>query len=111
MACVTGNALLHTLPCPAAAHVDVTVVRIPHEAVLALLQSPVKFVEHRFDSSGDNGPPCGVPSSTGPTSPLSIPPAVRNARINLSTLLSATRRATAAISFSWLTRSKNFPRI
>src|SRR5579863_650106 len=62
----------------------------------------------RFDNSGDKGPPCGVPSSTGPTSPFSITPAVRNARINLSALLSATRRATAAISLSWLTRSKNF---
>src|ERR1039458_6769158 len=24
----------------------------------------------RFDNSGDKGPPCGVPSSTGPTSPF-----------------------------------------
>src|SRR5664279_4878054 len=43
----------------------------------------------RFDSSGESGPPCGVPSSTGPTSPSSITPAVRNARISLSILLSA----------------------
>src|SRR5271154_4226278 len=31
-------------------------------------------------SKGDNGPPCGVPSSTGPTNPFSITPAFRNAR-------------------------------
>jgi hypothetical protein len=41
-----GDAPLHPLPCPLAAHVDVAVVRIPHEAVLAPLQFPIKFVEH-----------------------------------------------------------------
>src|ERR671920_575910 len=29
-----------------------------------------------FDSKGDKGPPCGVPSSTGLTSPFSMTPAV-----------------------------------
>src|SRR3954469_4270234 len=54
------------------------------------------------------GPPCGVPSSTGRTRPSSITPALRQARMNLSTRLSDTRAATRAISLSWLTRSKNF---
>ena len=52
-----------------------------------------------------------VPSSTGPTNPFSITPAVRNARTSLSTLLSATRRAMAAISLSWLTRSEELLQI
>src|SRR5450432_375979 len=40
---------------------------------------------------GESGPPCGVPSSTGRTKPASITPALRNARMSLSTRLSDTR--------------------
>src|SRR3984893_14933380 len=43
-----------------------------------------------FDNKGDNGPPCGVPSSTGLTNPFSITPAVRNVRISFSIRLSLT---------------------
>jgi hypothetical protein len=57
-----------------------------------------------FDSNGDNGPPCGVPSSTGLTSPPSITPATRNARINFSMRLSLIRLAILALSLSWFTR-------
>ena len=52
----------------------------------------------------------GVPSSTERTRPSTITPALRNARMSLSTRLSATRAATRAIRPSWLTRSKNFSR-
>src|SRR6266852_7996291 len=45
-----GNESLHALhpplPCPLAAYVDVTVVRIPHETVAASLQLPVQVVQH-----------------------------------------------------------------
>jgi hypothetical protein len=41
----------------------------------------------RLLRSGESGPPCGVPSSTGRTRPFSITPALRNARISLSTRL------------------------
>jgi hypothetical protein len=41
-------------------------------------------------SKGDNGPPCGVPSSTGLASPPSITPAFRNVRISFSTRPSLT---------------------
>ncbi len=51
-------------------------------------------------SKGDKGPPCGVPSSTGLTSPSSITPAVRNARISFNNRLSLTRSAILAISLS-----------
>src|SRR5437879_7419151 len=40
------HALHHPLPCPLAAYVDVTVVRIPHETVAASLQLPVQVVQH-----------------------------------------------------------------
>src|SRR6266567_1712253 len=63
-------------------------------------------LEITFCVRGAIGPPCGVPSSTGLTSPFSITPDSRMARISLSILLSLTRRAIAAISLSWFTRSK-----
>ena len=63
-----------------------------------------------FDSSGDNGPPCGVPSVVGDTKPASMTPASRYRLTSLSTRLSFTVRATRAISTSWFTRSKNFSR-
>ena len=56
------------------------------------------------------GPPCGVPSSVGPTSPSSITPEFRNPRISFSIRLSLILRATRPISTSWFTRSKNFSR-
>ncbi len=37
-----------------------------------------------FDSTGERGPPCGVPSLAGLTSPFSIIPARKNARISFS---------------------------
>jgi hypothetical protein len=59
-------------------------------------------------SSGESGPPCGVPVSLAVTRPSCIMPACRNRRMRPSTRLSCTVRATRAISTSWLTRSKNF---
>src|SRR5262245_19184971 len=52
----------------------------------------------RLLKRGESGPPCGVPSFTGRTKPSSITPALRYARMSLSTRLSATRAATRAIS-------------
>src|SRR5271166_751174 len=46
---------------------------------------------------GESGPPCGVPSSTGTTRPSSTTPALRNARMSLSTRLSDIRAATRAM--------------
>ena len=64
-----------------------------------------------FDSSGDNGPPCGVPSVVDDTTrPASMTPASRYLLTSLSTRLSFTVRATRAISTSWFTRSKNLSR-
>jgi len=60
----------------------------------------------RFDNSGESGPPCGVPSSVGLTSPPSITPALRNPRMSFRVRLSATRLATSPIRMSWFTRSK-----
>src|SRR5271157_3622363 len=37
----------------------------------------------RLLKRGESGPPCGVPSSTGPTKPSSITPDLRNARMSL----------------------------
>lgn len=59
-----------------------------------------------LDSSGDNGPPCGVPSVRPVVTPSTINPACRLRRINRKTRLSPTLRATRAISTSWLTRSR-----
>src|SRR5229473_4009606 len=42
-----------------------------------------------FDSTGERGPPCGVPSLAGLTSPFSIIPARKNARISFSNPLIA----------------------
>src|SRR5439155_20652765 len=57
-----------------------------------------------FDSTGERGPPCGVPSSLGLTSPFSITPACKNARISFSKRLSLTLSAIFASNRSWLTR-------
>src|SRR6185437_7844141 len=47
----------------------------------------------RLLSSGESGPPCGVPSTLGPTNPFSITPAFRNARMSFNSRLSSTRLA------------------
>src|SRR5438477_105367 len=64
----------------------------------------------RFQSNGESGPPCGVPSRLSSNNPPSSTPAVRYPRISRRTRRSETRAATAAISRSWLTRSKNLAR-
>src|SRR6202166_4542036 len=90
----------HSLPRLSAANVNVAVVRIPHEAVLTSSSSRSSSSSTMFDRRGESGPPCGVPSSAGLTSPFSITPTFKNAPINRSTLLSVTRRAIDAISLS-----------
>src|SRR6201981_561477 len=47
----------------------------------------------RLHSSGESGPPCGVPSTLGLTSPFSITPAFKNVRMSFSSRLSSTRLA------------------
>src|SRR5438309_8964034 len=47
----------------------------------------------RLLSSGESGPPWGVPSTLGLTSPFSITPAFKNARMSFSSRLSSTRLA------------------
>jgi transposase len=54
----------------------------------------------RLLSSGESGPPCGVPSTLGLTSPLSITPAFRNVRMSFNSRLSSTRLAIWPISLS-----------
>src|SRR6266446_7724719 len=61
----------------------------------------------RFESKGESGPPCGVPSRLSSNSPPSSTPALRYPRMSRRTCRSETLAATAAISRSWLTRSKN----
>src|SRR5476651_1942449 len=59
----------------------------PHTAQTEDLSAPTPGRTRRVRyclSNGDNGPPCGVPSSTELTSPFSITPAFRNARISFS---------------------------
>ena len=103
----TSHALHNSLPRPLARHVDIAIIRVAHKTVLAPLLFPVEFLEHEIRQQRRQRPPCGVPSSTG-LCPFPITPDSRMARISLSILLSLTRRAIAAISLSWLSRSKNF---
>src|SRR6266496_267321 len=42
------HALHDALPRPFARHVDIAIIRIAHEAMLASLQLPVEFVEHEI---------------------------------------------------------------
>src|SRR2546421_2976566 len=49
----------------------------------------------RLLSKGESGPPCGVPSTLGLTSPFSITPAFRNTRMSFNSRLSSTRLAMA----------------
>ena len=57
-------------------------------------------LEITFCVRGVRGPPCGVPSTLGLSSPFSITPAFRNARISFTSRLSSTRLAIRAISLS-----------
>src|SRR5208337_2599274 len=83
-----------------AANIDVAVVGVPAKAVTARASSLSRSSSTRLLRMGESGPPCGVPSSTGLTKPSSITPALRNARMSLSTRLSDTRAATRAIRLS-----------
>ena len=67
----------HTLARALGPHVDVAVVGVTDKTVPASLQFLVQIVEQDVGlSSGESGPPCGVPSSAADTSPPSIiPPA------------------------------------
>jgi hypothetical protein len=47
-----SNAALHPFPCPLAAHTDVAIVRVPHEAVVAPFKLSVKFIEHEIRQQG-----------------------------------------------------------
>lgn len=76
---------------------------------LSLLLMPLQR-KLRFDSNGDNGPPCGPPSIFVFATPFTIVPAPRYLRTSLSIRLSHTRRFTHVIMMSWLTLSKNFSR-
>ena len=60
-----------------AAHVDVTVIRVTHEPVAATLKLAIQFIQHEFESNGESGPPCGVPSRLSSNNPFSSTPAVR----------------------------------
>jgi hypothetical protein len=51
-----------------------------------------------FDSSGDSGPPCGVPSVLAVTMPSCIIPASRNRRISFNTRTSRTPPLSASCS-------------
>src|SRR5580704_11163539 len=51
----------------------------------------------RLLSSGESGPPCGVPSTLGLTSPFSITPAFRKARMSFNSRLSSTRSEPIAV--------------
>ena len=81
----------------ATANVDVAVIGIAAEAEASAGQFLIEIVKHELLKRGESGPPCGVPSSTGRTKPSSVTPALRYARMSLSTRLSATRAATRAI--------------
>ena len=54
----------------------------------------------RLLSNGESGPPFGVPSTLGLTSPFSITPAFKNARMSFSSRWSATRFAIWLINLS-----------
>src|SRR6516225_4766589 len=73
----------------------------------AAMPPPMKSLRQRRTVSsrtpkgrGESGPPCGVPSTLGLTSPFSITPALRNARMSFSSRLSSIRLATWPISLS-----------
>src|SRR5215472_14780423 len=94
------DALHHPLPRPLAANVDVTVVRVTNEPMAPALQLPSSSSSTRLLSSGESGPPCGVPSTLGLTNPFSITPAFKKARMSFSSRLSSTRLAICPISLS-----------
>src|SRR5262249_55428851 len=100
----------HPFAGPTAAHIDVAVIGIAHEAVAPSLQFLVQHIKHQIGQQARERTPCGVPSSVGPTNPCASTPAVRKPRISRSRRRSDTRLATSPIKMSWLTRSKNFSR-
>jgi hypothetical protein len=87
------DALHHPLTRPLAANVDVTIVRVAHEAMSPALEPLVEFIKHEVAEQRRKWTPCGVPSTLGLTSPFSITPAFKNARMSFSSRLSATRLA------------------
>ena len=91
------DALHHpqTRPVPS----DVDVGSRPHSARSGVPGAPARWSSSSSTtllSSGESGPPCGVPSTLGLTSPFSITPAFRNARMSFSSRLSSTRLAICA---------------
>src|SRR5215813_9410528 len=104
------DAFHHPLACLPTAHIDVAVVGVANEAVAAFLQLLSSTSSIKFDNSGESGPPCGVPSSVGLTTPPSSTPVVKKPRTSFRRRLSVTRFATSPIRMSWFTRSKNFSR-
>ena len=60
-------------------HVHVAVVGVANEAVPALLQLLSSSSSRTLVSSGESGPPCGVPSARGDTTPPSTIPACKSA--------------------------------
>ena len=60
----------------------------------------LQTAEITFCVRGVSGPPCGVPSTLGLTSPFSITPAFKNARMSFSSRLSSIRFAMLPISLS-----------
>jgi hypothetical protein len=81
----------HAMARSRGADVHIAVVRVPNETVPATFELAIKRVQHEFDSNGESGPPCGVPSSVALTKPFSNTPAFKNARASFSTRVSVTR--------------------
>ena len=76
---------IHPLTSPLAAHVDVAIIRVAEVAVATAFELSGRVRRAReLDSSGESGPPCGVPSTLGLTSPFSITPAFKNARMSFN---------------------------
>src|SRR4029077_19082863 len=102
------HALHDSLPRTLARYVDIAIIRVAHETVLASLQLPVEFVEHEVRQQWRQRPSLRSAFLHRTHHPVLHHPRLQKRSISLSILLSFTRRAIAAISLSWLTRSKNF---
>src|SRR5262249_30824387 len=94
------DALHHPLTRAFTANIDVAIVRITYKRCPRRSSSRSSSSSTRLLSSGESGPPCGVPSTLGLTSPFSITPAFRNARRSFSSRLSSMRLAIWPISLS-----------
>ena len=57
-----GQILHDPVACLLAADIDVAVVRVSHETVATVLKFAIRLSSTRFESGGESGPPCGVPS-------------------------------------------------